>query len=105
MIACLLFAAFCFNLPEIADRNLEYDTKEDPFIGTRPNGTVATFTCMDGFILDGITNTRICLNGVWTGTERVLKRYSPQSARLHVCNYMHDCRISARGLIFADFVS
>ncbi|XP_064386824.1 receptor tyrosine-protein kinase erbB-3-like isoform X3 [Halichondria panicea] len=63
--------SFCFNLPEIADRNLEYDTKEDPFIGTRPNGTVATFTCMDGFILDGTTNTRICLNGGWTGTERV----------------------------------
>ena len=45
--------------------------QKDPFIGTRPNGTVATFTCMDGFILDGTTNTRICLNGGWTGTERV----------------------------------
>ncbi len=38
--------------------------------GTRPNGTVATYTCDGGFRLDG-NATRICDTGNWTGTVPV----------------------------------
>ncbi len=49
---------------------LDYDTEEDVLSATRPNGTVATYTCISGFRLDG-NATRICDTGNWTGTEPV----------------------------------
>ncbi len=49
---------------------LEYDTDEDVFSATRPNGTVAMYTCISGFKLDGNAN-RICDTGNWTGTKPV----------------------------------
>ncbi len=49
---------------------LKYDKEEDVFSATRPNGTVATYTCVSGFRLDGNAN-RICDNGNWTGTVTV----------------------------------
>ncbi len=44
--------------------------EEDMISGTRPNGTVATYTCDDGFRLDG-NATRICDTGNWAGTVPV----------------------------------
>ena len=49
---------------------LEYNMEEDVFNGTRPNGTVATYTCINGFRLDG-NATRTCDTGNWTGTVPV----------------------------------
>ncbi len=69
MLTCLLFVAFCSNLPEIVDGNLDYNMDDAPFIGTRPNGTVVTYTCDDGFKFDGNATNRTCFNGDWTGTE------------------------------------
>ena len=43
---------------------------EDVFNGTRPNGTVATYTCISGFRLDG-NASRTCDTGNWTGTVPV----------------------------------
>ncbi|XP_064386944.1 uncharacterized protein LOC135335380 isoform X3 [Halichondria panicea] len=64
--------AICFDLPQIEMENgtLEYNMEEDVFNGTRPNGTVATYTCINGFRLDG-NATRICDTGNWTGTVPV----------------------------------
>ena len=45
---------------------------------TRPNGTVATYTCDDGFRLDGnATSYRICDTGNWTATEPVCIESKP----------------------------
>ncbi|XP_064385961.1 uncharacterized protein LOC135334617 isoform X2 [Halichondria panicea] len=62
--------AFCSDLREIGSGTLEYNMEEDVFNGTRPNGTAATYTCDDGFRLDG-NATRTCDTGNWTGTVPV----------------------------------
>ncbi len=49
--------------------------------GTRPNGTIATYTCDDGFRLHG-NATRICDTGNWTGTVPVCIESKP------CCTYM-----------------
>ncbi len=67
------FVAFCSDLNLVTD--FRYDTiiynvnttSENPLIVTRPNGTVATYTCMNGYKLDG-NATRTCDTGNWTGT-------------------------------------
>ena len=45
---------------------------------TRPNGTVATYTCDDGFRLDGNTRIRICDTGNWTATAPVCIESKPR---------------------------
>ncbi|XP_064385904.1 uncharacterized protein LOC135334578 isoform X3 [Halichondria panicea] len=64
--------AVCFDLPQIEMEigTLEYNMEEDMISGTRPNGTVATYTCINGFKLDGDAD-RICDTGNWTGTVPV----------------------------------
>ena len=65
-----IIVAFCRDLPPIDNGVLEYDMMESLFNATRPNGTVATYTCDDGFRLDGnATSYRICDTGNWTATE------------------------------------
>ncbi|XP_064397880.1 uncharacterized protein LOC135344578 [Halichondria panicea] len=64
--------AFCRDLPPIDNGVLEYDMMESLFNATRPNGTVAMYTCDDGLRLDGnATSYRICDTGNWTATEPV----------------------------------
>ncbi len=53
--------------------------------GTRSNGTVATYTCISGFRLDG-NATRICDTGNWTGTVPVcIESKSCMSKCMYIC--------------------
>ncbi len=62
---------------------------EDSLNGTRLNGTIAIYTCMDGFSLDGIgTQTRTCFNGNWTGTEPVCIASKPWTCIYWYYNYV-----------------
>ncbi len=72
--------AICPALPTIANGVMEYHVVEDLFNSTilyMLNGTVATYTCNDGFSLDGNTTTRICDTRNWTGTEPMCIKSKP----------------------------
>ena len=64
--------------------------EEDVFNGTRPNGTAATYTCDDGFRLDG-NATRTCDTGNWTGTVPVCIESKSCMSIVHVCMYVWYC--------------
>ncbi len=68
-----MFVAFCFNLSQINDGDLVYDNGGGfinfPLNGTRPNGTVASYSCNSGFRLNALDSTRICETGIWTGFD------------------------------------
>ena len=66
------FVAFCSNLSQIDHGDLVYDN--GGIIGftlndTKPNGTVASYSCSSGFSINTPDSTRICFDGDWTGTE------------------------------------
>ncbi len=49
-----IIVAFCRDLPRINNGVLDYNNMMESLLNdTRPNGTVATYTCDDGFRLDG----------------------------------------------------
>ncbi len=72
-----IFVAFCSNLSQFDNGDFMYEP-DDLLNGTRPNGTVATYTCMDmdRFRLDG-NATRTCDTGNWTGTVPVCVESKP----------------------------
>ncbi len=77
--------------------------------GTRPNGTVATYTCDGGFMLDG-NATRICNTGNWTGTVPVcIESKSCMSKCMYVCMVLfspllYSYRISDSGVNIIGYV-
>ncbi|XP_064385779.1 uncharacterized protein LOC135334492 isoform X2 [Halichondria panicea] len=58
--------ALCPTLSQIDNGTLIFNS--DSPDGSRTNGTVALYSCSDGFMLDGLDN-RTCFNGVWNGEE------------------------------------
>ncbi len=70
----IIILAVCRDLRQIEIENGDSNySMEGRFFGSfryRPNGTVAMYTCNDGFKLDGNVN-RTCDTGNWTGTVPV----------------------------------
>ena len=58
----------CSDLPSIANGVVNYNYHFEPPFPKRPYGTVASYTCSDGFVLTG-SEKRTCKNGVWNGTN------------------------------------
>ncbi len=56
----------CFDLNAPTNGAISYD---DGFSNDRPTGTIATHSCIAGYIIDG-SITRTCRsNGLYTGSE------------------------------------
>ncbi len=55
----------CMSLPPLTNGGITYDGGST---NNRPVGTVATYTCVSGFTIDGVAIiTRTCRSGVWSG--------------------------------------
>ena len=63
-----LIETLCNNLTIPANGVLSCDT-----LFSVDEGVICNFTCTSGYELTG-SNTRMCLNGTWSGDETICKR-------------------------------
>ena len=64
---CLLFSAGSCKDLELANGEISFTYDFDPPLPRRPYGTVAVFSCNDGFELIG-SEVIGCVNGTWNET-------------------------------------
>ena len=55
----------CLDLPQVDNGQISYDFPPFPM---RPYGTIANYTCDDGYLLSGDDTTRECIDSVWSGS-------------------------------------